>query len=192
MRGSFFSRIYVMSSILTRNHFELLSLPERYQLDRAQLDANYRELQRSVHPDRFASASDQARRLAVQRAAQINEAFATLKDPLQRGMYLLGLRGVDCSHGQTTHQDAEFLMQQIELREQLAEVRTQEDPLAALDVIAREVRAAYTALERALGDALDSGGGLELASTLVLKMQFFTRLNNELSELEADLEDELY
>ena len=181
-----------MSSTLTKNHFELFALPERYGLDRKDLDARYRELQRTVHPDRFASASDQERRLSVQRAAQINQAFETLKDPLKRGQYMLELRGHVIENQQQTHQDPEFLMQQIELREQLAEVRTQDDPLQVLDALSRQIRNQYRELEAGLGEALDSGADIEQAVTLALRMQFFTRLNNEVQELEADLEDELY
>ncbi|MGD8936145.1 MAG: Fe-S protein assembly co-chaperone HscB, partial [Thiogranum sp.] len=108
-----------MPSILTQNYFQLFSLPERYRLERAELDARYRDLQRRVHPDRFASAGDQERRASMQQAAQINEAFETLKDPLRRGRYLLELRGVPVEERQGSHHDPEFLMQQIELREAL-------------------------------------------------------------------------
>ncbi len=181
-----------MSSTLTQNHFEIFSLPEHYQLDRDDLDVRYRDLQRAVHPDRFANASDQERRLSVQRAAQINEAFTTLKDPLKRGQYLLVLRGHTIEDEQQTHQDPEFLMQQIELREQLAEVRTQDDPMQVLDGLSVEIRKQYHELENGLGKALDAGDDIEQAILLAQRMQFFTRLNSEVHELEADLEDELY
>ncbi|HHJ17726.1 MAG TPA: Fe-S protein assembly co-chaperone HscB [Gammaproteobacteria bacterium] len=181
-----------MSSTLTQNFFELFSLPQRYALERADLDARYRDLQRTVHPDRHASAGDQQRRMAMQQAAHINEAYQTLKDPLRRARYLLELRGHVIEDQQTTHQDPEFLMQQIELREALAEIREQDDPLQALDRLARDIRAQYHALESDLAEALDSGAEIEQAVTLVLKMQYFTRLQNEVQELEADLEDELY
>ena len=52
-----------MSSVLTQNYFDIFSLPRRYGLDRGGLDARYRDLQRSVHPDRFASGSDHERRV---------------------------------------------------------------------------------------------------------------------------------
>jgi molecular chaperone HscB len=181
-----------MSSTLTQNHFELFSLPERYRLDRDELDAHYRELQRRVHPDRFAAAGDRERRLSVQQAAQINEAYDTLKDPLRRGRYLLALRGQSVEDQQATHQDPAFLMQQMELREALGEVRAQDDPLAELDRLAREVRGQYQALEASLAEALDEAGDLQAALTFVLRMQYFTRLQNEVRELEADLEDELF
>lgn len=180
-----------MSSTLTQNYFQLFSLPERYRLERSELDVHYRELQRSVHPDRFASAGAQERRLSVQQAAHINEAYATLGDPLKRGRYLLELRGQAGNDSQGTHQDAEFLMQQMELREALAAVRGQADPLSALDTLARQIRAQYRALEADLAAAFDDSDDPQQALTLVLRMQYFTRLQNEVQELEADLEDEI-
>lgn len=181
-----------MSSILTQNHFQLFSLPEHYRLERGQLETRYRELQRRVHPDRFASAGDQERRLSVQHAAQINEAYATLRDPLRRGRYLLSLRGHSGQDPQASHRDTEFLMQQMELREALGEVRAQDDPLEALDRLAREVRSQYQALEAGLAAALDDAGDMQAALTFVQRMQYFTRLQDEVRELEADLEDELF
>jgi molecular chaperone HscB len=180
-----------MSSLLTQSHFQLFSLPEQYRLERADLDARYRELQRRAHPDRFASASDQERRVSVQQAAQINEAYATLKDPLRRGRYLLELRGLASEAQQSSHQDPQFLAQQIELREALSAVREQADPLAALERLSRDIRAQYQALEAGLAAALDDSGDARSALTFVLRMQYFTRLQTEVQELEAELEDEI-
>lgn len=181
-----------MSSVLTQNHFELFSLPQQYAVDIERLDARYRELQRSVHPDRFARAGDQERRISMQQAAQINEAYQVLKDPLRRGRYLLQLRGHSVDDQQRTHQDPAFLMQQIDLRESLDEVRHQADPLGALRALADRISDQYRALETGLGEALDSADADPAeALALVLKMQYFTRLHDEVQTLEADLEDEL-
>ncbi len=128
-----------MSSVLTQSYFEIFSLPQRYVLDRAGLDARYRDLQRSVHPDRFASSSDQERRISIQHAARINEAYQVLRDPLKRGRYLLELRGEHVDGRRGAHQDPEFLMQQMELRESLAVLRQQDEPLKALDRLAHEI-----------------------------------------------------
>ncbi len=176
---------------LTQNYFELFSLPQQYAVERSDLDVRYRKLQHTVHPDRFVTAGDQERRVSMQQATHINEAYQVLKDPLRRGRYLLELRGHAIEDQQTTHQDAEFLMQQIELREALGDIRRQDDPLQALDRLAREVQAQYRALESALAQALDAGEETEQAVSLVLKMQYFMRLQSEVQELEADLEDEL-
>jgi DnaJ-domain-containing protein 1 len=77
------------------------------------------------------------------------------------------------------------------LREALAEVRQQADPLSALDRLSREIRAQYQALESGLATALDDAADVQAALTFVLRMQYFTRLQNEAQELEAELEDEL-
>ena len=181
-----------MSSVSAKTHFELFSLPQSYVLDRTELDARYRDMQRFVHPDRYASASDQERRISMQRAAQVNEAYEVLKDPLKRGRYLLELHGHAVGDQQGSHQDPAFLMQQMELREALAEIRGQQDPLQALEQLAREIRSQYEALEASLAEAFEAGTDLEKAVTLVLRMQFYERLQQEVGELEAELEDELY
>jgi molecular chaperone HscB len=80
----------------------------------------------------------------------------------------------------------------MELRETLAEIREQDDPLQALDRLTQTVRSQYRVLESGLVQALDGGAEIEQAVTLVLRMQFFKRLQEEVQELEADLEDELY
>ena len=116
----------------SKNYFELFGLPVGFRLDKAALSERYRELQRVVHPDRFASGSDQERRISLQQATLVNEAFESLKDPLKRAQYLLQLNGIH-DEGRETTKDTAFLMEQMELREALAEARHQADPHAALD-----------------------------------------------------------
>ena len=73
---------FLMSSPFSRNHFELLGVPASYAVDAAQLESRYRDLQGQVHPDRFASASEAERRVALQWAARANEAYRTLRATL--------------------------------------------------------------------------------------------------------------
>jgi len=181
-----------MSSVLTQNYFDIFSLPQCYAVDRVALDARYRDLQRSVHPDRFASGSDQERRISMQQAARINEAYRVLRDPLKRGRYLLALREIPVDDRHGAHQDPGFLMQQMELRESLAEVRQQDNPLKALELLGRDIEVHLRELQGQLAHALDAeAGDAAEAPALVQKMQFFARLRDEVQELEADLEDEL-
>ena len=178
--------------MLTQNHFELLGLPVAYDLDQGQLTARYRELQNSVHPDRFASASDQERRLSMQHAAQINEAYNTLKDPLRRAVYMLELAGVDLADRERA-MDPAFLMEQMELRERLAGAREDEDPLEAvgsmIDNLDRQLRELAGGLNELL--SRNDETALDEAAGRVQKMQFLYRLRDEAGALEADLEDEL-
>ena len=105
-----------MTPDFSRNHFELLGLPVAFALDPARLESGYRELQGAVHPDRFAAASDAERRIAMQWATHANEAYRTLRDPLERARYLLRLRGFDTEEETNTSMPPDFLMQQMEWR----------------------------------------------------------------------------
>ena len=182
-----------MPTDLSSTHFELFGLPQAFELDRGRLDERFRELQRQVHPDRFASAGDQARRISMQQAAQLNEGYQVLKDPLRRGRYLLELRGHVFTDEHHTTRDTGFLMEQMELRERLEDVRRNEDPLAEVADLIALVRSRFDALGAELALALEDEQDEvpETAVDLVLKMQFFRRLEQEAEELEADLEDEM-
>lgn len=178
-----------MSLNLKQNYFTLFGLPVSYAVDRAALDQHYRQLQRLVHPDRFANAGDQERRIAMQQATQINEAYRVLKDTLARGRYLLELRGHHFDDERNTHQDSAFLMEQIELREALEDVRDQQNPFAALNNIMEQIDVRLDVLDKELGVALAQDSIDAAALTAIQRMQFFRKLAHEAEELEADLED---
>lgn len=182
-----------MDSVFSSNHFELFGLPVQYMVAQDALTRSYRNLQQAVHPDRFASATDQERRISMQRATQINEAYQTLKDPLSRARYLLQLKGVEWNDENNTIMDTAFLMEQMELREALAEVREQTDPLdetgKILDDVLRRIRELTAELERLF--AQQDEAALQQASDTVRKLQFLYKLREEAERLEADLEDEV-
>ena len=75
------------------NPFEIFGLNPQFRIDKQKLDEKYFEIQKKVHPDRFASASDTEKRVAQQWATLINDAFQKLSDPIQRGKALCALRG---------------------------------------------------------------------------------------------------
>lgn len=172
---------------LTKNHFELFGLDTRFALDRARLDAAYRQVQSTVHPDRFASSGDTERRIAMQLATQANEAYRTLKDPIVRGRYLCELNGIDLKIETNTGMPADFLMQQMQWRERLDEVRDARDPrgLAALE---RSIDESREHLIAELSTACDERRDFEGAAALVRRLHFIDRLEREI-EAAADVVD---
>lgn len=179
-----------MTAASSQNHFDIFDLPVTFDIDTAALADRYRELQRVVHPDRFANATDRERREAVQRAANINEAFQTLKSPLLRARYILQLKGIRFDDQKDTSYDTAFLMEQIELREALAEVKHGPDALTRLNDLMQDINARLTAMQSELANSL-SKDDLEQAKTLVHKLQFLHKLRIESENLEAELADAL-
>ncbi len=182
-----------MAADISTTHFDRFGLPQVFDVDLELLDRNYRELQRSVHPDRFVNASDQQRRLSMQQATLINEGYQALKVPLKRGRYLLQLDGREFDDERNTTSDAEFLMEQMELREALADVRGSEDAFQALGLIMDRIAADIDRLVGELQDQFSKADAdsLDGAADTLTRMQFFRRLQEEAGEIEADLEDEL-
>ena len=174
----------------TAHYFDLFSLPVSFDIDAQQLAERYRRLLSEVHPDRFASANAQSRRLSVQASAQINQAYETLRDPLKRGFYLLELAGMDVAPGSETTADAEFLMEQMELRERLEALAGEDDPLAAADALREELTAARDALFDRFR-AHYTAGELAAARDDLTRLQFYERMAARLDDIEARLEDEL-
>ena len=106
------------------NYFAWFDLPVAFQINQDALAGRYRELQRQYHPDRFAHHPDEQQK-AVQWSAQLNTAYDILNNEVKRASYLLELSGRPISLN-TSIADTDFLMSQLELREQLDEAESAE------------------------------------------------------------------
>jgi len=161
-----------------QNHFELFQLPARFDVDMDALDAAYREIQGRVHPDRFVNASDAEKRVAMQWATRANEAYQTLRHPQKRAQYLCELHGVDLQTESNTAMPMDFLMQQMELREALADARAAKDA-SALDELDAQVRGERKARLAAVGELLDAGD-YQNAAQGVRALMFLDKFGDEL------------
>lgn len=179
-----------MTETLSANYFELFDIPLAYAVDMDAVQHRYRELQKAVHPDRYASSGSRERRLSVQQTSLINQAFNTLKHPVERAVYMLSLRGVDLNMEKQTTMDAAFLMEQLELREKLEDARHAADPLQELDSLA----ASFRERSRVLMEEFDRAFSAEdyaAASEITRKLQFLHKGRAEVDEMTARIEDEL-
>jgi molecular chaperone HscB len=138
-----------------QNHFELFQLPQQFAVDSAQLDRAYREVQNTVHPDKFVQASEAEKRVAMQWATHANEAYQTLKKPLKRATYLCQLQGVDLQTESNTSMPPAFLMQQMEWRETFEDARHANN-ISALLALEKELHDALKSALQQVGSALDA------------------------------------
>lgn len=178
---------------LTQNYFELFSLNVSFDIDLNKLSENFRMLQQAVHPDRFANVSDQESRIAVQRAAQINEAHQVLKSPQRRARYIIELQGVVFNDQANPVMDPMFLMEQMELREALSGVKSKPDPEAALEKILSNLKVSRTAVLNKLNEQLSipETADLDKATQLMHELQFLDKLQSESELIEEELMDSL-
>ncbi len=178
---------------LSKNHFELFGIPVGFDLDLEDLARRYRDLQRVVHPDRFVNATERERRLSMQGATRINEAYGILIDPLARGRYLLVLQGLDMDGVAETTRDTDFLMQQMALREELEVVKRAVDPFAAVNSLMSRIDGEIERLTGQMAEQFAEGSQDQLnqAREIVHKMQFLKKLRSEAEAVEAELDETL-
>lgn len=131
--------------------FAALGLPRKLITDFRALEANYHEISRRIHPDRFAGSPAKVRDASVRATALVTRAFRTLRDPVSRGLYWLELNGHKLAENnkQVPPDLAELV---FEVQEQLAELKSANggSPEVRADVIARQ------AALRGLIDALQA------------------------------------
>jgi molecular chaperone HscB len=162
-----------------QNHFDLFGLVPAFSIEGEALERSYREIQSKVHPDRFAHAGDAERRASLQWTTRVNEAYRTLKDPVQRARHLLELHGVDAAFETNTAMPPDFLMQQMELRESLEDAVEKKDS-SRLDSLRKNLGKERQSLEKAIAEAIDAKKDYAAAAGLVRKLQFLDKLDNEI------------
>eukprot|EP00884_Botryococcus_braunii_P013970 jgi/Botrbrau1/22574/Bobra.176_1s0007.1 len=149
-----------------------------FSVNLGKLETRYKDLQKQLHPDKFSTASEEARKHSAAQSALVNEAYSTLKKPLSRAKHLLELEGLgeDIS-GEGTITDPELLMEVMELR-QAVEDTSDPDELARLASFNQEqeakcVQELATAFER---------GELDRAQELVTQLRYITRVGEAIKE----------
>jgi molecular chaperone HscB len=157
---------------LNDTDFELFAVPASFAQDRVALDARWKELQREAHPDRFAAQGAAAQRVAMQWSVRINEAYQRLKDPIKRASYLCALNGHPIDAEKNTAMPSDFLMQQMEWREELDEARD----AAAFGKLRAEVEAgrarALSSLDRLIDEKSDYAGAARQVRALMFIERF--------------------
>lgn len=172
----------------TDNYFELYGMPVNFQLDKAILADRHRELMSQFHPDKFTQSDSLSKRQAAQMAALLNESYTTLKSPLNRAGYMLGLVGLDDKADSETSSDGAFLMQQLELREQIDEASSSNDPFSVLE----KARSQASEIEAQLYKEFEqfyNAEQFDQSREAWVKLKFFTRLHGQIDRVEQQLED---
>jgi molecular chaperone HscB len=182
-----------------QDRFAVLGLPRQFSVDLDAAEASFKKLSRQVHPDRFATGDPRARKAALSRTVQLNEAWRTVKEPMRRAEYLLelagfGLKGDDRKRGEPAGENAAtrevtappmLLMEILELREELASAQRSGNA-AKVHAMAAAMRARRADAMAALATALDVPGvagadaRLAEAARLMVGLRYFQRFLDEI------------
>ena len=175
-------------SAFSQDHYTLFGLPRTFALDTALLEQRYREVQAKVHPDKHAHLPDADKRLALQLASQANEAYQTLKAPLGRARYLLHLAGHDPRVEDNTAMPMDFLMEQMELREAVADARVERNAELLEDLhdrLRRQIKAQHLALGQDIDEKQDHATAADRVRQLMFQEKLLQEINDALELIDA-------
>jgi molecular chaperone HscB len=168
---------------LSYSDFELFGLPQRFEQERAEIDARWKELQREAHPDKFAAQGAAAQRVALQWSVRINEAYQRLKDPLKRAAYLCELMGAPIQAHSNTAMPADFLLEQMDWREALDEADSEDE----LDALSARVLARRRDMLAHIHELLDIEQDPRAAADEVRALMFIERFAEDIESRLAQL-----
>ncbi|MBU3616899.1 Fe-S protein assembly co-chaperone HscB [Polynucleobacter sp. JS-Polo-80-F4] len=166
------------------DYFRFFGFNQQFNIDLPALEQAYLAIQKEVHPDRHARGSDADQRLAMQMATLANTALQTLKNPIQRGLYICQLHGVDAKLETNTAMPAAFLMKQMEWRENLDE---QAEDLPALEALMAEVEQSKQDTLAEITQAIDGAKNYPRAAELLRGLLFIDKFAIELDDTIAAL-----
>lgn len=173
--------------------FEMLGVERRYDLDLTNLEKRHRELSRALHPDKYVQAGASERRAVLEKAASVNEAWRTVRDPIKRAQALFSLAGILVGDDHEPKSSPAFLMEVLEQREALSDARAAKDLAKVRDIGATMAKRA-AATEKKLADGFAAAGSpparaaVEPLVPLLGELRFYTRFLEEVSAIEEENE----
>ena len=161
------------------NFFTLLQLPEAFVIDLDTLHQNYQSIQKDIHPDRFATFDDEAKLESIKKTAQVNDAYQTLKSPIRRAEYLLQLKGINIHDEKYTAVPQDFLMQQMEWREEL---ETHKLNKVALQKLAQDIQKNKNDMMNQLPSFFDDKNHLNDAIRVTRELNFIEKIEQHIND----------
>jgi molecular chaperone HscB len=173
------------------DRFAVLGLPRKFEVDLGVAEAAYKDLSRQLHPDRFAKADPRARKAALARTVEINDAWRTVKDPLRRAEYLLELAGYALGGGEKSAEMSKtrkvsapptFLVEILELRDELAAAQQAGDAVKVA-FMSEDVRGRAAEAMKTIGTSIDVGApeSLDAAARALMSLRYYQRFLDEVS-----------
>jgi len=161
-----------------QNYFELFDLEAAFEIDVQALSQAYQTQVSKFHPDKFASKGSSEQLQALQNTSLINSAYDALKSPLERASYLLTLEGINPFDEKDTQMDVGFLMAQIELRERLEDIKSQQDELGLDDYIG-SIQVHIAENVASISQSFAVSDDLQKVKNLVRELKFYSQLKKE-------------
>lgn len=159
---------------MTQNYFELFNLPEKFEIDSVRLQENYRSIQKEIHPDRFATSTENEKTQSMIKSTQVNDAYQTIKSTTKRAKYILSLH----KSVEKITLPPDFLMQQMEWEEHLEDIEKNNKELDQFKLAINKKFKEYSLL---LSKQIDNDQNWNEAAITIDKLYFVEKLLHKIN-----------
>lgn len=169
-----------------KNYFNLFNLDCDYFINIKELEKIYQEKIMANHPDKFVNQDSEIRQKALQNTSILNSAYEILKSPEKRANYILKLNGINAFKESDTKMDAEFLLKQIELREELEYIDNIDELYNFLEKINQEIKDSIVQISQGF-----ENNDLLKVRNLIRELKFFKQLQQQTNTLMDKYEEQI-
>ncbi|KAL0278931.1 UNVERIFIED_CONTAM: hypothetical protein PYX00_000608 [Menopon gallinae] len=162
-------------------YFQLLDLPEAFDINTDDISTRYKKLQMMFHPDRFVNKSKEEVDISDEYSRLVNKAYSTLKNDLHRGLYILNLRGIS-TDDDSVKMDQAFLMDILEKNEEVENIKDEKSLIKMSEINNKEI----TKYILNASDAFKAND-LEKAREVLMKMKYFVNIENEIKKKKSEM-----
>lgn len=163
------------------NYFELFDIEQSFNLDSKALSKKFKNMQKVLHPDKFAQKKESDRILSEMWSSHVNNGYNKLLKPLDRALYLLELMGKPLVEGEIAT-DANFLAEIMEINEEVSEAESVTD-IAGISQHNKGVLKDYVEkVSKAFGE-----GDVQKARELIARMKYYSTIQDKIKEREVEM-----
>ncbi|MGC1484140.1 MAG: Fe-S protein assembly co-chaperone HscB [Candidatus Acidiferrum sp.] len=171
------------------DYFAIFGLPRKLWIEMNALEQEFLKLSWKLHPDNFVNATEQERELSLQRSSELNDAYRTLRDPVARVEYLLGIENMRKEGEHKQQAPPELLEEVFELNESLDELREAKSSGSDLAALKPRLESAERNFGEKLADvdeqlqatARDWDAAVDANADETARKKIATRLNDHLN-----------
>ncbi len=136
----------------TVDYFAIFGLPRKLWIEMSALEQKFLQLSWKLHPDNFVNAPEEEREVSLKRSSELNDAYRTLRDPVGRVEYLLGIEGARKEGEHKQQAPPELLEEVFELNESLDELREAKAYGGDLGALKPRLESAEKGFQQKLGE----------------------------------------
>ena len=139
-KGIFVRNKGILSVTINVNHFDILGVSKNYNINKVNLESNYKNIQKIIHPDILKSNNSEFL------SSYVNEAYTTLRGDYERSLYMLLLEGVEVKEDDKLTNHLEEIM----------EINEKIDETSELMALKEEVRERIEEIKYDFNEAIEN------------------------------------